>query len=335
MAIKGLTDKEAQFPCIGELRKGEKKPDDAHIGKDLNEHFRFTSKDPDVAAEFANVYGNLPTSIHVYLPFATKDEVFEAWQEEWVAGGLRHRCDGETCVLWYNDVTKKYSKEPKPCPGKCKQVGRLRVIIPELKRLAYVTVLTTSVNDIINLTQNLLAYESLRKDLRGIPFILHRTKHIISTPSGKDGKRARREKWLLTIEPVPQWVELQIAAQHQAATPLLQAGGEMVDGDTGEIVGETPDFDDDVAPAGDFNDEPDLDEVFGEEEEIPDFPHDQLGFLTAVNKYMDEHEKNRYDSIGSLANKLKEIGRKSWPASTDNQAWDDCWRCATGEDLPF
>jgi hypothetical protein len=215
--IKGLTDKPSAFPQIGVLRKGAAKPDRGP-GKDLN-HFRFDSDDPDAVKAFNDAYGTEPRSIFAYVPFETTDENFEAWKEEWDASSLRHRCDGETMVRWLTPQGT-YSTAPKSCTGGCKQVGRLRIIIPELKRMAYVMVQTTSIHDIIEIHQNLLALESARGSLRGIPLVIRRTPREISTP-GPDGKRVRREKWLIAVEAQPAWVEQQLRVTAAAAMPSL------------------------------------------------------------------------------------------------------------------
>jgi len=263
MPIKGLTDQEAAFPEIGILRKGaEKKPNAP--GEDLT-YFRFTSTDGAALKTFRAAYGEEPRDINVYLPYASAEENFSSFREHWVAGGLKHRCDGETCLVW-QDEHGAYSTEKKPCPGQCKPVGRLAVVIPELKRLAFVTVLTTSLHDIMTLTQNLRALELLRGDLRGIPLVLRRRPRSVSTPRGK--KRVRQEKWLLTLEAAPEWVALQLAAQHAAALPQLPSGelpdlvapedvnNVTVDAETGEILdtGNGPDYD--GSPPGWFDEAP-------------------------------------------------------------------------------
>lgn len=238
MPIKGLTERPASFPQIGILRKGAKKTEANKPGADLK-YFRFVCEDTEAVDAFQAAFGAQPEEIEILMPFAKCDENFEAWKEEWAASSLIHRCDGEICVLWLDRATGTYSTEPKRCPGGCKQTGRVKVIIPSLQRLAYVTVLTTSIWDIINIHENLLAIEMLRGDLRGIPLILRRKPREISTPAG-NGKRARRSKSLITIEAKPAWVALQLAAQQQAAlpsaAPLLLPEG-MPEG--------TPDADDD------------------------------------------------------------------------------------------
>lgn len=261
MPIKGLTtQREPAFPRIGVLRKGgvksEKRP-----GADLK-HFRFDTDSPQAFKNFEAAYGKQPDTINVYLPYSTPDENFQAWQEEYKSGGLVHRCDGETMSVWLTP-DGKYSTDPKPCPyhtGQakrttnepgCKPVGRLTVIIPELQRFAYVTVGTTSKNDIMELTDNLNAVFAMRGNLQGIPFVLCRRPKMISTPT-PDGGRARYEKWMLSLEVNPQWATMQLETMRkQAMLPSgvkLLTSGHAIQEDTGEIiegVWEDDDTDDD------------------------------------------------------------------------------------------
>ncbi|HLC01968.1 MAG TPA: hypothetical protein VJK02_02945 [Anaerolineales bacterium] len=227
MPIVGITDRPAQFPEIGQIRKGapkvegEKKP-----GKDLT-FFRVTFDDRETAASdiFVKRYGTQPTEIDVLLPFNSVEENFDAWREAYVAGGLIHRCDGER--IWYEVDPKTGERlvtagEPsKRCDGsaECKPVGRLRVLIPQLQRLAYLTVLTGSVHDILNLHRQLEALMQINGKLAGVPLKLRRRPIKISTPSGENGKRARREKWLLSIEADPEWVRHKLLAMKAAALP--------------------------------------------------------------------------------------------------------------------
>jgi len=233
MAIKGLTDKKAAFPRIGKLRKGGVKTGNKP-GQDLD-HFRFDSPDPAAMAAFAAAYGDRPQSVNVRLPYPTVEENWSAAMEKYGAGGLEIRCDREfmegcrvngrfvKCFPGRSPCQRDESQKDGGCG--CKEVGRLNLIIPELQRFAYVTAETHSINDIVNLTQQLTAIEMMFGRLSGIPLVLTRRPEQISTPKA-DGGRARREKWLLSIEVSPEWASRQIEASDrhalaQAAQPLL------------------------------------------------------------------------------------------------------------------
>ena len=218
MPIRGLTDK-SEFPQIGDIRKGAPKTTN-RPGEDL-EHFRFESDEAEVEELFRDAFGPNPKRIRVRLPYPTTEENFDAYLEEYVASGLQRRCDGETICLWRDDKGEVHTSE-KPCESgrcQCKETGRLKVVIPELKRMGLVVVHTTSKHDIMNLHGALSRYEQVAKtsggNLSGIPFILRRRKQKISTPSGKGGGRARREKSLLCIEPESVWVSVQLEAARQ------------------------------------------------------------------------------------------------------------------------
>ena len=239
MPIKRLrNDARAAFPCIGKLRKGGERPESGRQpGPDL-EYFRFTSDDPEIERLFTEEYGEEPQAIDLFIPYAKVDNAFTSWQEHWQAGGLVHRCDGETCTLWLKK-DGSYSREAKPCPGGCKEVGRLSVVLPCLYReghVGYVTVETHSINDILAIYGSLLATVEARgrEDLIGIGFTLKRVEREISTP-GSNGKRARRKKWLIELEPATEWVLAQLEEAKRQALPQLPEGA-VIDDVTGEVL---------------------------------------------------------------------------------------------------
>lgn len=288
MPIKRLVRQSAAFPRIGKLRKGGEKPNERQPGKDL-EYFRFDSDDADALQRFESAYGKEPRQVNVYLPYESVEENFQTWQEAYVAGGLKHRCDGETCVIWQKpDGT--YSQDPIPCPGGCKEVGRLSVIIPELARLAYVTVETHSINDILQLTDNLQAALALRGSLTGIPFVLSRRPQEISAP-GQNGKRQRYTKYMLFLEPHPDWVRVQLATMRYNALAFNPGGavvalpdsrrltdGRSVDLETGELVDDRADVEAFVGEVGDLDDG-------GESEPLVDqFSTGEPDYTTLVDK---------------------------------------------------
>lgn len=278
MPIKRLVNRLAAFPRIGELRKGAPKPERG-IGQDLK-HFRFTPQpgEEGVAELFRAAYGNTPREINAYLLHEATDDNFETWQEEWVAGGLVHRCDGETCVLWLENGA--YRTAPvgfgRPCPGGCKQVGRLRILVPELKRMATVLVMTTSIHDVMNLREQILQAEqtaaTMQGSLKGIPFILKRRPRRISIPrydeKTKKTTRVRAEKWLLSIEPHPDWVARLLDGLNQVALPSeRRATLALPAGSVADMDNEPPDDFPYAPPATDFGAEPPFEEDDEEEDE--------------------------------------------------------------------
>jgi hypothetical protein len=248
MPIRGLTDDVApRLPSLGKLRKGAEKPQNGP-GKDLS-YFRFTGNKPEIEQAFEAAYGTAPGSLTVFLPYATADENFETWQEEWAAGGLVHRCDGQVMQIWREGAG--FTRGAKPCPyftGEkqriknrapgCDEIGRLVVVLPELIRagyVGYVTLETHSKNDMLNIIGALRDAESHAGDrgLAGIPFTLYRREEAISTPTDEGG-RVTRKKWLVFIEPSAQWVSVRMQIAHAQALSLPV--GDVVDAVTGEIT---------------------------------------------------------------------------------------------------
>ena len=306
------------FPRLGKLRKGDKKTDPKQPGKDL-EYFRFTSPRPEVVAAFVAAYGPGPTLINVFLPFAEPSENFSYWQEVWTAGGMVHRCDGETCVMWQQkDGT--YSTEPKACPGGCTEVGRLEVIIPELLRagyVGYVTMETHSINDILSILGSLAETANNRAGhpdgLKGIMFILRRVPESISTPPWEEGDPRRRvTKWLVKLEPAADWVKLQLEIAHAGAMGLT--GGEVVElpqlnggAVESEIIKEEPV----VTP------ETDPDDPFGNNAFDPDNPT----FQSYDELYYRAIEHLGYNHMEHAKNALKKITRGDTNGLTHQGAW--------------
>lgn len=245
MPIKGLTDRQVPtFPLIGSIRKGAKKTEEKKPGPDLT-YFRYVplEEEEEAALKFHQVYGDEPREINIFLPFDEIERNFEAFMERHTASALQCRGDGETAFLWRDeDGVMQHISKPCPlplCKG-CKETGRLKIIIPELRRLAYVVVHTTSVWDIIELTANLEAIRLLTGNgLKGIPLVLKRRPRMVSTPR-ENGKRVRQEIWLLSIEADPRWMRAQLKAMEIAALPasvsqstLLEPAVDII---TGEIL---------------------------------------------------------------------------------------------------
>lgn len=248
MAIKGLTTQKAVMPpIIGKLRKGDEKPAQGNKpGADL-QYFRFTpknEKDAQLLEDFRGAYGDEPQRIEIYLPSDDVDLCFDAWQEEWSASELKHRCDGE--YIYERDrATGDFVATDKPCPyaGQdkkgCKQIGRLAALLPELVSAGHygiVTVETHSINDIVTIHRALTDFKQRFGRLTGVPFYVYRYPENISTPSGSNGGRARREKWLVGITPATEFVQKQLEMARQHALGVEQPRALLVDSDTGEVI---------------------------------------------------------------------------------------------------
>src|SRR3990170_838817 len=238
MPIVGMTDRGLSFPEIGQIRKGAKKdPVQNRPGSDLK-WFRveFDEREQGSADTFKSKYGPQPTEINIILPFNEIERCWDAWLEAYTAGRMVARSDGEKFTYLVDTKTgeiKVKGGEPvtpynegqivghdyQNKPVKCRPVGRLKVIIPELARAAYLTVMTTSVHDIANISAQLEAFKTLNGGrIAGIPLVLRRRPKMISTP-GEKGQRVRREKWLLSIEADPEWVKRMLSETKRLALP--------------------------------------------------------------------------------------------------------------------
>ncbi|NLD44964.1 MAG: hypothetical protein GX657_15895 [Chloroflexi bacterium] len=261
MPIRRLADsKRAAFPRIAKLRKGgekgEKRP-----GADLS-YFRFTAEPgyEEAEAVFAEVYGEQPQQLRVYLPYSEPSRNFDSWQEQWAGGKLIHRCDGEYCVKWIGD-DGQYVYDPKmelkyPCPfandranrNGCKPVGRLELILPELWAAGYMGLVmleTHSFNDIAHIgvvLEEMYKRADHEKGLQGIAFVLQRRQERIRRAT--EGGMQTVTKWLVKIEPETEWMlaQLDVARREQLGVtepdvaPVEDAGDLPVDVETGEIL---------------------------------------------------------------------------------------------------
>ncbi|OGD40089.1 MAG: hypothetical protein A2V45_08180 [Candidatus Aminicenantes bacterium RBG_19FT_COMBO_58_17] len=290
MSIKGLSDRGMSFPEIGQIRKGAKVTKTRKDGStyetpvDLS-YFRvvFDEREIRAAEIFTELYGPEPTMIRIMLPFHEIWRMWDPFLEAYTAGRMVARADGENFIhlidtktgetLVRNGIDVKTNK-PRPyfegqsvgsyIDGKgqeqqvyCKPNGRLMVIIPEFARMVYMTVITTSIHDILNISDQLRAYAVLNDNqLAGIPLILRRRPRSISTPD-KDGKRVRRVKWLLSLEADPEWVKKRLLETKRLALPgnglpLSLPSGELPD-DEPPPEGLETDHDEDEVEEGNFS----------------------------------------------------------------------------------
>jgi hypothetical protein len=297
MPIKNLTDRQSatpRFTRLGIIRKGEKVGEGRNIKLNDLDYFRFKAESDNIARAFFDAYGEKPVLIRCYLPYQTVEENWQTWMEEWGYSGLIHRCDGEIMVQWLNgDKTyqRDYAQSRNlPCPyaaGEkertkknpgCSEIGRLSIIIPELLEVGffgYVTVRTTSKNDLANISNSLFEAENKAREfgrergLQGIEFSLRRVYEQIGIryqQKNGDYVKTRGDKWMIRLDPSQEWArrQLEIAQASALALPtpppsaLPQPIIIDVEHDTISQLPEMPEFDDDTG------------EVFEQSEEQPE-----------------------------------------------------------------
>jgi hypothetical protein len=271
MPIKGLSDRQEAFPEIGKIRKGAKKEPNKP-GAELP-YFRVEFADGETIAEskFRAVYGDKPTAIRVVLPFNEIERVWDPWMEAWTAGRRMARSDGDyveflidargnLLVTNYLDPEGKKVPHPKDnIAGKdakgnlveYKPTGRLRVMVPEIERAAYLTVLTTSYNDVGNISSQLRGFKELNGGrLAGIPLILRRVPAMVSTPKA-DGSAVRRKKYLISVEVDAGWAKAKFGELNTLALPNFSGAGAVPAGElpAGELERLETDHDEDELEA--------------------------------------------------------------------------------------
>jgi hypothetical protein len=248
MPIYGLTDPASLrygsgLPLIARLYKGAEKPETGNRpGADLK-HFRveFEPQYEWLNEAWEALYGDKPTRFGpVFLAQNTLHEAFPTWKEEWSATAMLHRCDGRTQQRHYDTQTGAYVNTPTACQAngvpacKCKPVGRLNLILPDLIEatgvMGFVSISTHSLHDILTISSYLNDILCMANKLSGISFIFGRAQEEISVPKpqGKPGERIRVAKSLLYIHVDPDYTLSQLLPVLAQAQPLLNAGDGMV-----------------------------------------------------------------------------------------------------------
>lgn len=248
---------ELAFPEIGVIRKGKKTNDPKRPMMDLD-YFRVEFHEGETEKEklFFDRYGETPKIINILLPF---ENCWQYWLEAYTAGRMVARSDGEKFIYLVDTKTgavivqdgkpeKEYTEiagyyidnKGQEQPVKCKPTGRLTVVVPELGALACLTVHTTSIHDINNITKYLEAIRFINGKVSGIPLMLKRVPKQVSVPI--KGEKRRMTKYLIDIEVSPMWVQRNIINEllkDYEEAPLLPDGEEDDDYEDGEFEDNT------------------------------------------------------------------------------------------------
>lgn len=171
MAIKGLTDKVVRVPRVGVFKIGEKVQQGTKTYSRSLDHFKFPEP-------FDGLLPAKPSTIEILLPFNSIEECFPTHLTRYKGGTIICRGDGETADV-YNPETRDYTKgkcKYKDCPDyvadKCKELGRLNVLIPSLPGLGVWQITTSSYYSITGLIAEMEEIWRLFGRLTGIPLQL-------------------------------------------------------------------------------------------------------------------------------------------------------------------
>lgn len=209
-----------------------------------------------------------PKELRIYFPFDEIDYNFPSFHQYWVASALVCRGDGENIVYGIDpqkgDVIvrdgvalrefesstsdggiKFKAGSQIACPGikhdlykkceHCKPNAMLIVLLRDVPRLAYYQIATTSIHNIVNLTEQMAYIKHNIGKLQGVPFILKLEPRMISVPKNGGG-RMRTEKYLLSLEVDPEWMQRLQMAQSQLADPMRRVQIEASIPDDEDII---------------------------------------------------------------------------------------------------
>jgi hypothetical protein len=275
------------FKEIGRLRKGAPKTEGL---KDLK-YFRPDFRPDEASAEsrFMDAYGGQPTRINIRLAFPEVNRCWQCWfmaynkhgllakagvvpgKEGWWFIYLRHNRTGELLVKDgepekpFDPKVPIYSYESKKGEDVAvyaKPEGRLNFMIPELKMVSYMTLITHSWYDCAKIEAQLNGIRELAErvgmSLPLVPLVLTRRPETVSISF--DGHKKMEEKWIVNIDVREDWGEKQFLLLDQitpgALLPAPRALPELPAGLKEENWGDEPEIfpepDDEPEPTGIF-----------------------------------------------------------------------------------
>lgn len=277
MPIVKITDRAGMFTEIGKIHKGAPKATNAP-GANLD-YFRVEFReDEDVAKNaFVAVYGDRPREINIRFPYPDIPRVWDAYYEAYVKGGMVAQATGDVadggrwkyfydyesglvCVRDYiarnqfgEQLVKDGPRLDKPVayvgekknPIMLDMQGRLKVVVPEIGRAANLTLVTTSVYDIVSISEELAAYSEQAarygKTICDIQFVLLRRKEMITKKIG--GKKVKAEDWMCHIIPSQEWTgKFHLMIDRKIMENMLVEGETRALPEPDEVISETDEW---------------------------------------------------------------------------------------------
>ena len=249
-----------------------------------------------------------PTKVRAMVPFPSVWRAWEYYNEAYNAGRMIARADDSHFLVYRNPLTGEYAvTDGQPHmeyhPGMkisyerngrtyelpLKSTGRLKLWLPELERMVFVTLKTTSFYDCQNISANLAAVQGIADALNngnaaGIPLWIYRKEQEIVW-NKPDGSASRIKKWLVQIEVDPAFVKQAFQRMSQFALTGAQPAGYLQPGEP--IEGhEDPEIEED-----DVIDDPDWEARSQSEEPMPATTPEPVVGTPPPRKTMLEHRQ--------------------------------------------
>ena len=224
MPIAGLSERR-RLPRAGIIRLGIKKKNSRGNEYPVETDYFVC---PEIVQE---VYGKKPKQLLIMFPVEDENMFFQQFYKCYGNGILLCRGDGETGTYW---DFKQGDFRTRSCPcqklenGKCKAIGILQFMLPEVKEsIGAYQISTGSKNSIIDINSGIDIVRSVAGRVAMIPLILKRE---LTETQRMDGDKVQKGKhYTLKLSLAQSLVEIQKLAQRPASQALLPNPDESSD----------------------------------------------------------------------------------------------------------
>ena len=180
--IKGLSEVR-RLPRAGKIRIGIKEVNKAGVEYPRGVDY-FVCPD-----EVKEVYGEQPKALKILFPTENEEQFFSQFYKLYQASGLKCKGDGETATR----LNKEGGMEPYECKGrkcpdyesaKCKHIGILQFLLPDVPGIGVWQISTASWNSIVNINSAIEYVRGLCGRIQLIPLTLKVEEQTVQ-PNGK------------------------------------------------------------------------------------------------------------------------------------------------------
>ncbi len=170
MPIKNVTEKR-RLPRLGKIHLGIKKKN--KDGKEYPAEVDYFVCPPIVQ----EVYGEEPKELKIMFPIEDPEIFFQQYYKRYSYDLLRCKGDGECAMTWDEELGGMKEIEC-PCKHlddkKCKRIGILQFMLPDVKGAGVWQITTSSWNSIVDINSGIDYIRALTGRIRMIPLVLKR-----------------------------------------------------------------------------------------------------------------------------------------------------------------